>query len=201
MYRNQIEGRKKNISTRIGLFLTMFMLIIVYGCQPVKGEKEVSKTETFTEENNTSAQQSKFEEIEERLVEAESRLARLESLSEIQSELINRNGTHLIQMQHLLKRMPTLEVKKGYITNFDSQEKLQVQLVNFLVKPDAPNGFELEKTDIVPMKLDSQALIYNELGGYEVSLDEFLSRKEDYRFYEIYLMNNEIIMLTEMYIP
>ena len=182
------------------VMLLLLTLLFVTGCTKEEGQLNITES-SRDGENNPAAQNSKLEDVEKRLTEAESRLTQLENLTEAQSELLDRNSKHLKQAHHVLNNIPALEVKKGYITNFDSQEALQVQLVNFLEDPDAPNGFRLEMADVVSIKLNNKALIYYELGTREVSLDEFMSHKEDYRLYDIYIINNEIIMLAEMYVP
>lgn len=152
--------------------------------------------------NNALVQDSKLEEVETRLMEAENQLTQLENFIEMNSWDINRLNIHLKQARHVLNSIPALQVKLGYITNFDSKETLQVQQVNLLDDSDAPNGFVIEKADIVTIKLNNKVLIYHDpLGTSEVSFDEFRSRREHHRLYNIYIINNEIIMLTEMYIP
>lgn len=193
------ENYKQGGDCLKNILLLLLALLFVAGCTK-EGQLDATKT-IGTAEKNTSAPESKLDDVEKRLLEAESRLTQIENLAEAQFDLINTNRKHLKQAHHLLNNIPTLEVKKGYITNFDSKKALQVQLVNFLDDPGAPNGFRLEMTDVVPIKLSNKALIYYELGTREVLLDEFMSHEEDYRLYDIYLINNEIIMLAEMYVP
>ena len=182
------------------IFLLLIALIFVTGC--TKQVRQLDATKGIEDgENNTLAQESKLEDFEVRLKEAEIQLTQLENLIEMKSDEINKLNIHLNQALHILNSIPALEVKLGYINNFDFNETLQVQLVNMLEEPDAPNGFKIEKTDNVMIKLNNKSLIYNELGTREVSIDEFRTLKEHHRLYNIYMINNEIIMLTEMYIP
>lgn len=178
------------------VLISLLALLFITGCTKEQVQLDVAKT---SEEHNPS--NHKFEDVEKRLEEAENRLAQLENLSVAQCELINTNSKQLKQAHHLVNNIPGLEIKRGYITDFDSQETLQVQLINYLDDPDAPNGFRLEMADIVQFKLGHKVLIYYELGTREVSLDDFLSHKEDHRLYDIYSINGEIVMLAEMYIP
>ncbi|HEX5519076.1 MAG TPA: hypothetical protein VFX18_01415 [Candidatus Nitrosocosmicus sp.] len=183
------------------LFILTIVLLFLSGCTKQEGHLDAINGNE-NEDNNTSVQDSKLEEVELRLKEAENQLTQLKNVIEMNSGEINRLTIHLTQAQHVLNSIPALQVKQGYITNIDSNETLQVQQVNLVDDPTAPNGFVIEKADIVTIKLNNKARIYNDpQGTSEVSIDEFSSRKEHPQLYKIYIINNEIIMLTEMYIP
>ncbi|MGM8216740.1 hypothetical protein ACLIA0_14485 [Bacillaceae bacterium W0354] len=116
--------------------------------------------------------------------------------------------SRIYQLEHLLANIPSIGYKQGYIEAFKEDEMQTSLLIKFAVMEkdnEAPNGFVIKEKESEYVEAANNIEIFF-LEGTELhnlkSIDELESKVNEHdRLFNIYLVNNKIIMLSEQYVP
>ncbi|MFY3792290.1 hypothetical protein ACOQFO_11510 [Ureibacillus sp. MALMAid1270] len=188
------------------IYLALFILLVV-GCTKEEIDTPTSSNDDFEELEIEVAK------LSEKLVESEKKIEELTTLIDQENrndiEVYNEINSRIYILESLMSHIPNLETRFGYINevNVDgSSITLEIQFADMKQDDSAPNGFVIEEKEVSIVTLDPNASYFILVDGVKISnvgtVDELEEAVNEYsRLFKIYMANDEIVMLTEQYIP
>ncbi|MCM3637018.1 hypothetical protein M3152_04730 [Sporosarcina luteola] len=182
------------------------LLVLLVGCTKEEGAEQTATTKV----NGDLEEQ--LSQLNEQLIESENKIKELyvmlESRARDENEAYNELHNKIYIMENLLSRVPGINSRQGFVKDVNTGGATITLEVKFAEKKEdneAPNGFVIEEqeTKIVTVDLDANYFI---LKGDKLqtipTADEFKEAANEYdRFFNIYIVENKIVMLTEQYLP
>ncbi|WP_262173644.1 hypothetical protein [Saccharococcus sp. Marseille-Q5394] len=182
------------------------LLVLLVGCTKEEGAEQTATTKV----NGDLEEQ--LSQLNEQLIESENKIKELyvmlESRARDENEAYNELHNKIYIMENLLSRVPGINSRQGFVKDVNTSGATITLEVKFAEKKEdneAPNGFVIEEqeTKIVTVDLDANYFI---LKGDKLqtipTADEFKEAANEYdRFFNIYIVENKIVMLTEQYLP
>lgn len=188
------------------LIYVVVLILLVVGCTKEEIAPPSSASEDF------EILEIQVSQLREQLGENEQKI---DDLSKILEQI---NGDNLYAYDELLTRIhilenlmshvPNLVSKFGYINavNVDGTSSLlEVQFADMKQDDGAPNGFVIKENERSTVTLDPNVSFYI-LEGVKIrnvaTIEELKNAVNEYsRLFKIYMVNGEVVMLTEQYIP
>jgi len=157
--------------------------------------KEIERLdkELLSFENQLAEKTKKMVELEELV----------ESLKYSDRESINQLSTLVAMNEKLIKHLPEITRKQGYILQVNEHDMI-VDYANWEQKADEPNGGHIvdQEGDHEKVSLHSNVEVYILNGatiGYK-PFDEFDPTDHE-GLYDLYFVNNKVVLIAEKYIP
>lgn len=183
----------------LSLGLLLFFLV---GCE----EKGIQQDKSNADEKTEIA------DLQKQIEELKNQLAEHKIVTEFQYNQNNHTLNQLLytdeQVEHLIKHLPDVQRKFGYIEQInltDPDITLRVQLVEMIEDPSLPNNYRLEFLEVDNLIVGYDALIYVLDGVDRVkidSIDEFnIKIKEHQRLFKFTMINEHAVSISEQYLP
>jgi hypothetical protein len=194
-------------------FFIYMLLLLLMGCT----NNSTSENDNNTELNNIS---NEIKLINERLSKYELELAKKdqkikELRSLIESNMMSNNqifielSNNINRNEHLIKHLPDISLKQGYIKELVKDAQGTFFIIDYAEwqsKSDAPNGGLLvnEKEETDKIKINNEIISFV-LDGASLTLQPFKDfNPKDHEhsgLFDLYIINNEIILISERYLP
>jgi septal ring factor EnvC (AmiA/AmiB activator) len=192
--------------------LCCILFLVLMGCT------QDTSTENITITDQLETMSKEIELLNEKLLQYDSELDNKEqAIKELQEQMqiqnsdynmrINEiyNSTHL--NGHLIKHLPSITHKQGFIKEIIDTENENSFLVDFAKweqSEDAPNGAILvnEKEEIEKIQLNKDITTYiieNAILAYQ-PFEDFKEGKHS-GLYNLYFIENEVVLVTEQLLP
>jgi len=188
------------------IYLALFILLVV-GCTKEEIDEPTSANDDFEE------LEIQVSQLNEKLVENEKKIeeltASLEQENYDEMDAYNELLTRIYILESLMPHIPNLETRFGYINsvNLDgASSSVEIQFADMKQDDGAPNGFIIEEKEVSTVTLDPNASFFILIEGVKISnvatIEELENAVNEYnRLFKIYMVNDEVVMLTEQYIP
>lgn len=199
-------GKGRSTLKKLRVIYAGILLVLLVGCTKEEGAEQTATTKV----NGDLEEQ--LSQLNEQLIESENKIKELyvmlESRARDENEAYNELHNKIYIMENLLSRVPGINSRQGFVKDVNTGGATITLEVKFAEKKEdneAPNGFVIEEqeTKIVTVDLDANYFI---LKGDKLqtipTADEFKEAANEYdRFFNIYIVENKIVMLTEQYLP
>ncbi len=199
-------GKGRSTLKKLRVIYAGILLVLLVGCTKEEGAEQTATTKV----NGDLEEQ--LSQLNEQLIESENKIKELyvmlESRARDENEAYNELHNKIYIMENLLSRVPGINSRQGFVKDVNTSGATITLEVKFAEKKEdneAPNGFVIEEqeTKIVTVDLDANYFI---LKGDKLqtipTADEFKEAANEYdRFFNIYIVENKIVMLTEQYLP
>lgn len=190
--------KKSLVSVSLLLFLLM-------GCEGNDIQQVSNNGNEITEITNL---QTQIDELNHQLAELQSstevQFNQTNQYKELSNELIYTNE----KMEHIIKHLPDIEGKLGYIEQINhtnSKTTLRVQLVEMHDDATLPNNYRMEKLNIDTITLSNDALLFvldNMYPTKIASVDTLNEKIKEYeRLFTFSVINDKAELISEMYLP
>lgn len=194
--------------------------IVILFCIPVLFM--MGCTEKVTSEDRIAAEKFKdlseqVEKMNEQLVQYESDLAesektikelkeQIESTHTSQREMYNELHNSAYINKHLLNLLPDITRKQGFIKEVRKEDEisLTIDYASWEERKDAPNGGEVINEQVtieqISVHPDVEVFILNgAMLGYQTFEDFELPEYDG--LYNLYFIKNEVVLITQQYLP
>ena len=195
---------KVKLKIAVGFIMALGLLLV--GCT-----KEEDLTENITSKEIENMEE-RISQLTKKLNESENQISELQDLfeqnSNSNSDAYNELNSKTYMLENLVSKLPNIQTKQGYINSITIDGTNIVMEVKFATKledKDAPNGFVIEEKDTSNVKVDNSASFFV-LEGTKinniVSIEEFKAIVGEYnRLFNLYIVNNQVVMVEEQYLP
>lgn len=184
------------------LLLVSVLLLFLVGCE----EKDVQP------EENNAIDETEIVAMQTQIVELQNQLAELKTVTEFQYNQNNYTFNQLLltdeQVEHIIKHLPNVERKFGYIEEIHHTEietTLRVQLVDMKGDDSMPNNYRLDYLEIANLTVSNDPLMYALEGVEQVKVNsiEELNEKinEHMRLFIFTMIDDKAVMISEQYLP
>ncbi len=167
--------------------------IITKQLEEVNSEIERLNKELLSFENQLAEKTKKMVELEELV----------ESFKNHDRESINQLSTLLAMNEKLIKHLPDITRKQGFILEVNEREMI-VDFANWEQKADEPNGGHIvdQEGDHEKVILHSNVEVYI-LTGASIGYTPFaeFDPTDHEGLYDLYFVNNKVVLIAEKYIP
>jgi hypothetical protein len=152
---------------------------------------------------------SELKNFQIQLAEKTKKMSELEEVIEFlknsENEVNNQQSTLLAMNEQLIKNLPDITKRYGYILEINGQEKfMMMDYANWEIKQDEPNGGHIvdldgnnERINIHPnvevYVLDGTSISHKPFEEFDLAGHQGL--------YDLYLINNQVVLIAEKYIP
>ena len=182
------------------LFSMFLIIIIVSGCSSQEDNKKLDEL------------QSRLDDLMEQVIDINERQLQFEEEFKFydsqQSLDTNNHHTRLYQLEHLVKYLPNIELKKGYILEVikeDNSIKLAIDFKRMISDDNQPNGYRIEEMEDELVELTEETDIYmleNHSREIYVPIEELEEKLNEYtRFINFYFVDGKVLLMTEQYLP
>ena len=186
------------------LLTVSLLLFFLVGCE----EKDVQ----LPEANNANERTEEITNLQTQVEELQSQLAEMKNSTELHYEQNKNILDQLLfadqKMEHILKYLPNVEKKFGYIEQFNrtnAQTTLRVQLVDMIHDDAMPNNYRLEDLEIANVTVSNDALMYTLEGVTPVKINDIDELNEivneHKRLFIFTIVNNKAVIISEQYLP
>lgn len=203
------KGRGKKMRWLLYLPIILFLFASV-GC--VNGTKETTSNPLFEQ---LKEEQEKMDleivrlgqENQNQEQKISELLEQIESLKNDQNEAFEEIRQVIYMNDYLLKQLPDISIKQGYILDINLSENgiynLMVDFAEKVEDESAPNGFRI-KNDLeekAKIQVSKEVQVYTVDGAKPIpsSFDE-LSQNHN-GLYNLYFTNNKLVLVVEQYLP
>lgn len=167
--------------------------IITKQLEEVNSEIERLNKELLSFENQLAEKTKKMVELE----------VLVESLKNYDREGINQLSTLVAMNEKLIKHLPEITRKQGFILEVKENEMI-VDYANWEQKADEPNGGHIvdQEGDYEKVNLHSNVEVYILYGatiGYKPFAEFDPTDHEG--LYDLYFVNNKVVLIAEKYLP
>lgn len=167
--------------------------IITKQLEEVNSEIERLNKELLSFENQLAEKTKKMVELEELV----------ESFKNHDRESINQLSTLLAMNEKLIKHLPDITRKQGFILEVNEREMI-VDYANWEQKAEEPNGGHIvdQEGDHEKVILHSNVEVYI-LTGASIGYTPFaeFDPTDHEGLYDLYFVNNKVVLIAEKYIP
>lgn len=190
---------------KLGMLCVGMLLVLLVGCT-----KEEGKEHTATNEYDNLEEQ--LSQLNEQLIEIDKKIKELYAMAESrardENEAYSELHNKIYMMENLLYHVPGIKIRQGFVKDVNTSGATITLEVKFAEKREdneAPNGFVIEEqeTNLVTVDLAANYFILegNKLHTIQ-TVDELKKVVNEYdRFFNIYIVEDEVVMLTEQYLP
>jgi septal ring factor EnvC (AmiA/AmiB activator) len=189
----------------------LFILFLCVGC--VNTSKETNNVESSEQLNNLQESVNKeLAQLENEIMNKDKKIIELqqelESIRTQHKETTEEMRNTLMINDYLLKQLPNIVQKQGYINelikNNNGEYDLTIDFAKMVEDDSAPNGFHLENDRVEKEKIlaKNEIDIYT-LDGAKIKFSSFeeLIKNEHKGLYNLFFMNNQLVLIVEQYLP
>lgn len=199
-------GEGRSTLKKLRFINACILLALLIGCTKEEGIEQTAAT-TVNEDL-----EEQLSQLNDQLIESDNKInelyAMLENRIRSENDAYHELHTKIYMMENLLSHVPGIESRQGFVNDVNINGPtltIEVRFAEKIEDDEAPNGFVIEEqeTNLVTVDLAANYFI---LEGDKLqflrTVDEFKEAVNEYdRFFNIYIVEDKVVMLTEQYLP